>query len=78
MVSSRSSKLIHGGLRYLAMGDVALVRETALERGYDLVQGLVHEMDVGRRKRLKKLGFPDVAASTSARRSRSRLSTGRQ
>src|SRR3990172_142355 len=29
---SRSSKLIHGGLRYLAMGDVALVRKTALER----------------------------------------------
>lgn len=30
--SSRSSKLIHGGLRYLAMGDFALVRETARER----------------------------------------------
>ena len=30
--SNRSSKLIHGGLRYLAMGDIALVRETALER----------------------------------------------
>ncbi len=30
--SSRSTKLIHGGLRYLAMGDVGLVRETALER----------------------------------------------
>jgi glycerol-3-phosphate dehydrogenase len=30
--SSRSSKLIHGGLRYLAMGDVALVRSTARER----------------------------------------------
>ena len=30
--SSRSSKLIHGGLRYLAMGDVTLVRDTALER----------------------------------------------
>ncbi len=30
--SSRSSKLIHGGLRYLALGDVALVRETATER----------------------------------------------
>jgi glycerol-3-phosphate dehydrogenase len=30
--SSRSSKLIHGGLRYLSQGDVALVRETALER----------------------------------------------
>ncbi|WP_419918782.1 FAD-dependent oxidoreductase [Candidatus Poriferisocius sp.] len=30
--SSRSSKLIHGGLRYLAMGDIGLVRETAPER----------------------------------------------
>src|SRR5262245_45771376 len=30
--SSRSSKLIHGGLRYLALGEVALVRESALER----------------------------------------------
>jgi glycerol-3-phosphate dehydrogenase len=30
--SSRSSKLIHGGLRYLAQGEVNLVRETALER----------------------------------------------
>jgi len=30
--SSRSSKLIHGGLRYLAMGEINLVRQTALER----------------------------------------------
>lgn len=30
--SSRSSKMIHGGLRYLAQGDVALVREAARER----------------------------------------------
>ncbi len=30
--SSRSSKLIHGGVRYLAQGDVALVREAARER----------------------------------------------
>ncbi len=30
--SSRSSKLIHGGLRYLAMGDWSLVRSSALER----------------------------------------------
>jgi len=30
--SSRSSKLIHGGLRYLAMGDVGLVRRMARER----------------------------------------------
>jgi len=31
--SSRSSKLIHGGVRYLAQGDIALVREAARERG---------------------------------------------
>jgi glycerol-3-phosphate dehydrogenase len=30
--SGKSSKLIHGGLRYLAQGEVGLVRETALER----------------------------------------------
>jgi len=30
--SSRSSKMIHGGVRYLAQGDVALVREAARER----------------------------------------------
>jgi glycerol-3-phosphate dehydrogenase len=30
--SSRSSKLIHGGLRYLAMGDLFVVREAAVER----------------------------------------------
>ena len=30
--SSRSSKLIHGGVRYLEQGDVALVREAARER----------------------------------------------
>lgn len=30
--SSASSKLVHGGLRYLQMGDVRLVRESQLER----------------------------------------------
>ena len=30
--SSRSSKMIHGGLRYLVAGDVAVVRESASER----------------------------------------------
>src|SRR5690349_2946051 len=30
--SSRSSKLIHGGVRYLEQGDVGLVREAASER----------------------------------------------
>ena len=36
--SSRSSKLIHGGLRYLASGEVDLVRKTARERN------AVHQM----------------------------------
>jgi glycerol-3-phosphate dehydrogenase len=31
--SSRSSKLIHGGVRYLQQGDLGLVREAAAERG---------------------------------------------
>jgi glycerol-3-phosphate dehydrogenase len=31
--SSRSTKLIHGGVRYLAQGDVRLVREASIERG---------------------------------------------
>ncbi|MEM7018980.1 MAG: glycerol-3-phosphate dehydrogenase/oxidase [Pseudomonadota bacterium] len=30
--SSRSTKLVHGGLRYLAQGDIGLVREAASER----------------------------------------------
>jgi glycerol-3-phosphate dehydrogenase len=30
--SSRSSKMIHGGLRYLVSGDVAVVKESASER----------------------------------------------
>ncbi len=31
--SSRSTKLIHGGVRYLAQGDIPLVREALHERG---------------------------------------------
>ena len=31
--SSRSTKLVHGGVRYLQKGDVALVREALHERG---------------------------------------------
>jgi len=30
--SSRSSKMIHGGLRYLVAGDIAVVKESASER----------------------------------------------
>lgn len=32
--SSRSTKLVHGGVRYLAQGNVRLVREASIERGY--------------------------------------------
>ncbi|MFZ2287481.1 MAG: glycerol-3-phosphate dehydrogenase/oxidase, partial [Bacteroidales bacterium] len=32
--SSRSTKLVHGGVRYLQKGDIALVREALRERGY--------------------------------------------
>lgn len=31
--SSRSTKLVHGGVRYMAQGDIALVREALHERG---------------------------------------------
>jgi glycerol-3-phosphate dehydrogenase len=31
--SSKSTKLVHGGVRYLASGDVKLVREASVERG---------------------------------------------
>lgn len=31
--SSRSTKLVHGGVRYLAQGDIGLVREASVERG---------------------------------------------
>jgi glycerol-3-phosphate dehydrogenase len=45
--SSRSTKLIHGGVRYLAQGDVALVREALHERGVLLRNAphLVHRRD---------------------------------
>src|SRR6187431_2830267 len=31
--SSRSTKLVHGGVRYLAQGDIRMVREASIERG---------------------------------------------
>ncbi len=40
--SSRSSKLIHGGLRYLEMFDFALVREALEERGLLLTRLAPH------------------------------------
>ena len=45
--SSRSTKLIHGGVRYLAQGNVSLVREALQERGILLRNAphLVHPRD---------------------------------
>ncbi len=37
-----SSKLVHGGLRYLASGDVALARECAVERGILMTRTAPH------------------------------------
>lgn len=44
--SSRSSKMIHGGLRYLATGDIGLVRESLRERKslQDRAPHLVHPL----------------------------------
>ncbi|MEO9005221.1 MAG: glycerol-3-phosphate dehydrogenase/oxidase [Ginsengibacter sp.] len=39
--SSRSTKLVHGGVRYLAQGDISLVREALKERGL-LLQNAPH------------------------------------
>jgi glycerol-3-phosphate dehydrogenase len=39
--SSRSTKLVHGGVRYLQKGDVSLVREALRERGY-LIKNAPH------------------------------------
>ncbi len=44
--SSRSTKLIHGGIRYLQLGQLSLVRESLRERGYLLRNApqLVHHL----------------------------------
>lgn len=44
--TSKSSRLIHGGLRYLEYGDVGLVRESLTERrrNLDLVRHFVHPL----------------------------------
>src|SRR5262245_19554988 len=45
--SSRSTMLIHGGVRYLAQGDIPLVREALHERGllFENAPHLVHRRD---------------------------------
>ena len=48
--SSRSSKMIHGGVRYLAQGDVGLVRDAARERPLPGADGLLL-------RRLRRIGL---------------------
>lgn len=59
--SSRSSKLVHGGLRYLAQGRVRLTREAVREREALLrdAPGLVEP---------QRFAFPDYGTSTRKRR----------
>ena len=59
--SSRSSKLVHGGLRYLAQGHLKLTREAVREREALLrdAPGLVEP---------QRFAFPDYGASTRKRR----------
>ena len=52
--SSRSSKLIHGGLRYLEMLDFALVHEALQERGLLLGAG-GHFLELGHHHLLHQL-----------------------
>ena len=46
--SSRSTKLIHGGVRYLAQGNIKLVREALIERALLIANApeLVHPMEI--------------------------------
>jgi len=79
--SSRSSKMIHGGLRYLQNFDLGLVREALLERALmvRLAPHLVYPTPflvaaLGEERRDRKLGLGlnmyDVMATTRAGRSR--------
>jgi glycerol-3-phosphate dehydrogenase len=87
--SSRSSKMVHGGLRYLQNFDLGLVREALLERQL-MVQlaphlvyptpFLVPALGEGRRDRKLGLGLNmyDVMATTRVGRSRRELRASKQ
>ncbi len=81
--SSRSSKMVHGGLRYLQNFDLGLVREALLERQLmvRLAPHLVYPTpflvpSLGEQRRSRQLGIGlnmyDVMATTRAGRSRRR------
>ncbi|HEV7770806.1 MAG TPA: glycerol-3-phosphate dehydrogenase/oxidase [Solirubrobacterales bacterium] len=87
--SSRSSKMVHGGLRYLQNFDLGLVREALLERQLmvQLAPHLVYPTpflvaSVGEEKRDRKLGLGlnmyDVMATTRVGRSRRELRASKE
>jgi glycerol-3-phosphate dehydrogenase len=87
--SSRSSKMVHGGLRYLENFDLGLVREALLERQLmvDLAPHLVYPTPflvptIGAAKRDRRIGVGlnayDVLAGVGGRGSRSRREPRRQ
>jgi len=87
--SSRSSKMVHGGLRYLQNFDLGLVREALLERQLmvQLAPHLVYPTPflvaaLGEERRDRKLGLGlnmyDVMATTRVGRSRRELRASRQ
>ena len=85
--SSRSTKLVHGGVRYLAQGDVALVYEALHERGLLLKNAahLVHDQEFiiptynwkSRLMYLTGLKFYDLLAGKSGFRKSSWLSAAK-
>src|SRR6478609_1316956 len=87
--SSRSSKMVHGGLRYLQNFDLGLVREALLERQLmvQLAPHLVYPTpflvaSLGEERRDRKLGIGlnmyDVMATTRVGRSRRELRASKE
>ncbi|MEZ5078549.1 MAG: glycerol-3-phosphate dehydrogenase/oxidase [Solirubrobacterales bacterium] len=87
--SSRSSKMVHGGLRYLQNFDLGLVREALLERQLmvQLAPHLVYPTpflvpSLGEERRDRKLGIGlnmyDVMATTRVGRSRREMRSSKQ
>jgi glycerol-3-phosphate dehydrogenase len=87
--SSRSSKMVHGGLRYLQNFDLGLVREALLERQLmvQLAPHLVYPTPflvaaLGEERRDRKLGLGlnmyDVMATTRVGRSRREMRSSKQ
>jgi glycerol-3-phosphate dehydrogenase len=87
--SSRSSKMVHGGLRYLQNFDLGLVREALLERQLmvQLAPHLVYPTpflvaNLGEGRRDRKLGIGlnmyDVMATTRVGRSRRELRSSKE